>query len=320
MNDAEPRSITRITVVGAGLMGHGIALDFALAGLPVELHDVDETTLAQAISRIRASLELLVAAGRLAPEAIGTVAERIRPRVELPAAAAEADLVIESVFEDLALKHLVFRELDRACPPHTILASNTSSFAPTRLAAVTRRPDRVIVAHYFNPPFLLPLVEVVKGEATSPATAESLCALLTRCGKKPVLLKKEAPGFIGNRLQAALVREAMAIVAGGIAKPQDVDTVLTQGFGRRLAAAGVFEILDLAGLELALAVASGLLPDLDSSSEVPVWFREKVARGELGAKSGQGFYSWTPETARARSLEVAQALLRLAQISPPARD
>jgi len=309
--------IRHITVVGAGLMGHGIALDFAVAGYEVNLHDLDEPRLRQAMGRMQATLQMLAAAGRLPPEDIGAVSARIHPGTQLPAAAAPADLVIESVFEDLALKRAVFGELDRSCPPHTILASNTSSFLPTQLAAATRRPDKVIVAHYFNPPYLLPLVEVVKGEATSEETASTVCALLAQAGKKPVVLKREAPGFIANRLQAALIREALAIVDRGIADPRDVDTVLRYGFGRRLAAAGVFEVLDLAGLDLALAVAANLLPDLESSVQVPTGLRQMVDRGELGVKAGRGFYPWTPESAAARSRAIAQALLQMTQLSDP---
>jgi 3-hydroxybutyryl-CoA dehydrogenase len=304
--------IRQITVVGAGLMGHGIALDFALAGFDVSLHDLDGLKLQQAVGRIQAALPMLAAAGRLPPEEVGPVGARIHPYAELSAAVSQADLVIESVFEDLALKQAVFKELDRACMPHTILASNTSSFPPTRLAAAPARPDKVVVAHYFNPPYLLPLVEVVKGAATSEDTVSALCALLKRAGKKPVLLKKEALGFVANRLQAALIREAIAIVDRGLADPQDVDAVLRYSIGRRLAVAGVFEPLDLAGLDLALAVATGLLPDLDSSTQVPASLKEKVARKELGVKTGLGFYAWTPESAAARSRAIAQGLLRMA--------
>jgi 3-hydroxybutyryl-CoA dehydrogenase len=308
-------TIRHITVVGAGLMGHGIALDFALAGYGVNLQDVDATRLQQAMGRIQATVPMLAAGARLAPEQVGAVIARVHPQTSLAAAAAGADLVVESVFEDLALKQTLFKELDRACPPHTILASNTSSFPPTRLSAATTRPDKVIVTHYFNPPYLLPLVEIVNGEATSEETTSSVCALLAQAGKKPVRLKKEAPGFIANRLQAALVREALAIVDRGIADPAEVDAVLRYGLGRRLAVAGVFEPLDFAGLDLALAVARALVPDLDCSRHVPASLSARVERKELGVKTGQGFYPWTPESAAARSREMAQALLGIARAS-----
>jgi 3-hydroxybutyryl-CoA dehydrogenase len=306
------KPIRQIAVVGAGLMGHGIALDFALAGFEVNLHDLDGQRVLHATGRIQAVLQMLAAAGTVPPQDVGAVSARIHGLTVLKEAVSDADLVVESVFEDLALKQTLFGELDGLCPPHTILASNTSSFPPTRLGGGTGRPEKVIVAHYFNPPYLLPLVEVVKGEATSEETASAVCTLLKQAGKKPVLLKKEAPGFIANRLQAALVREALAIVDRGIADPQDVDRVIQHGFGRRLAVAGVFEVLDLAGLDLMLAIASSLLPDLESSGQVPPWFRDKVERGEIGVRSGQGFYPWTSESAAARSRAMAQALLRIA--------
>jgi 3-hydroxybutyryl-CoA dehydrogenase len=309
------KPIRQIAVVGAGLMGHGIALDFAVAGFQVALQDVDEVRLRQAMGRIQATLPMLAAAGRFPPEEVGAIAARVHPHAALPAATAHADLVVESVFEDLSLKQAIFQELDRACPPHTILASNTSSLPPTRLAAATARPEKVMVAHYFNPPYLLPLVEVVMGEATSEETASAVCGLLAQAGKKPVLLKREAPGFVVNRLQAALVREAIAIVDRGIAAPEDVDAALRYGLVRRLAVTGALEPLDLAGLDLALTVAKALLPDLESSPQVPAGLRERVERGQLGVKSGQGFYSWTPESAAARSRAIAQALLEIAQIA-----
>ena len=204
------------------------------------------------------------------------------------AAVADADLVIEAVSEDLDLKRALFRELDAWAPPRAILASNSSSFMPSLLAAATDRPDRVLVAHYFNPPHLLPLVELVRGEQTSDATIETMQALYRGIGKRPAVVQREAPGFVGNRLQMALLREALAIVDAGIATPQDVDTIIKNGFGRRLAVAGVFEVFEAAGWDLTLAVADQLFPAIDRSTEPPQSLRDKVARGELGLKSGQG--------------------------------
>ena len=203
--------------------------------------------------------------------------------------------------------------MDELCPERTILASNTSSLLPSKLASATRRPDKVLVTHYFNPPHLLPLVEVVRGDKTSDETVNTVYDLLTRVGKSPVIIQKEVPGFVGNRLQAALFREAISLVAKGVASPQDVDMVIKSGFGRRLATAGVFEVWELAGWDLILTIAENLQPELESSPTVSPLLRERVERGELGTKTGKGFYEWTPDSAESLRERIAQVLTTLAQ-------
>lgn len=309
----EMADISKVAVVGAGLMGHGIAQEFATAGYAVGLHDCTEEHLRRALDNIHSNLRRLAENGFLLPERIEPTLARIAPTTDLAAVCEEADLVIETVFEDIDLKHQVFRELDRLCPPQTILASNTSTFMPSRLAAATERPDRVLVAHYFNPPYLLPLVEVVPSAQTSEETVSTVMELMKSLGKRPVHVRKEAPGFIGNRIQAAILREAISMVERGIATPQDVDTVVRNSFGRRLAAAGPFEIFDIAGTDLFLAIAYQLLPDIESSPEPSALLREKVARGELGVKSGQGFHTWSPETAEEVKGRIARALMEIAR-------
>lgn len=307
--------IRNIAVVGAGLMGHGIAQECALHGYAVTLTDVSAEALERALASIEANLQTLVGEGALTAERAATVLPRIRACPQLGEALAAADFVIEAAAEDLAVKQSLFREMDSLCPARTILASNTSTFMPTQLASATRRPDRVLVAHYFNPPYLLPLVEVVGGEATSEETLQTTLALLTRMGKRPVQVRKEVPGFIGNRLQFALLREALSLVEQGVATPQDVDTVIKNGFGRRLAAAGVFEVFDFGGWNLILAILQMLLPEIESSTEASPLLVEKVARGELGVKSGKGFYDWDAASAPARKKEIAETLIALARLS-----
>ena len=311
----ENGSMQRIAVVGAGLMGHGIALEFAAHGYDVVLHDRDEGQLARARGGIAEGLARLAAIGSITPEEIDSATARIVLGNDLRAAVGDADLVIEAVYEDLALKQGIFRDLDAWAPPHAILASNTSTFMPSLLARVTARPERVLVAHYFNPPHLLPLVELVRGEETSEDTVATLRDLYRGIGKSPAVVQREAPGFVGNRLQMALLREALAIVEAGIATPHDVDTIIKTGFGRRLAAAGVFEVFEAAGWDLTLAVADQLFPAIDRATEPPASLRERVARGELGLKSGQGFYAWTPEEAAALRQRIGNALAAIAQLS-----
>ncbi|MSP12922.1 MAG: 3-hydroxyacyl-CoA dehydrogenase family protein [Chloroflexi bacterium] len=305
--------IKTIAVVGAGLMGHGIAQEFALAGYEVHLNDVSAERLQQAREGIRKNLAMLSQMGLVEPAQAQAVPARVHTSPSLAEVVGSADVVIEAVAENLPLKQQLFAEMDQLCPAHTILASNTSSYLPSVLAGATHRPDRVLVAHYFNPPYLLPLVELVRHPGTSDETVTVMYDLLTKVGKKPAIVAREAPGFIGNRLQAALMREALYIVAQGIATPQEVDTVVQNGFGRRLSAAGVFEIADIAGWDIYLALMTYLLPDMASNTTPPEMLQEKVARGELGIKTGQGFYTWTPETTAAARAKIAQALVQIAR-------
>lgn len=307
--------IQRIAIVGSGLMGHGIAQEFAVAGYEVHLNDLTEDRLEQAIHNIQSNLRMLMGCGLLTNEETDSALKNIHCNALLRDAVAEVDLVIEAVFEDLTLKQEIFRELDGACPGHAILASNTSSLMPTKLAAVTRRPEKVLVAHYFNPPYLLPLVEIVPCKDTSEETVSMVCDLLKKVGKQPVLVKKEVTGFIGNRLQFALAREALSIVEQGIATPQDVDIVIKSGFGRRLSVAGIFEVFDIAGWDLTMAVASQILPEIESSQEIPRILQEKVERGEFGVKTQKGFYEWTTNSAESLKQRIAQGLIKIAQWS-----
>jgi 3-hydroxybutyryl-CoA dehydrogenase len=308
-------SIQRIAVIGAGLMGHGIALEFAAHGYDVALQDRDQAALERARGAIAEGLARLAEIGRITPVAAAAAPSRIAMGTDAHATVTDADLVIEAVSEDLDLKRALFRDLDAWAPPRAILASNSSSFMPGLLAAVTGRPDRVLVAHYFNPPHLLPLVELVRGDGTSEETIETMRALYAGIGKRPAIVQKEAPGFVGNRLQMALLREALAIVDAGIATPQDVDTIITSGFGRRLAVAGVFEVFEAAGWDLTLAVSSQLFPAIDRSAAPPQSLRDKVARGELGLKAGKGFYEWTPEEAAALRQRISAGLAAIARLS-----
>ena len=305
--------IKGVSVVGAGLMGHGIAQEFAVAGYDVRVHDISVDRLDRAADNIRSNLDKLTELG-LVTESLATAApDRIQFSTSLTDVVTEADIVIEAISENLEIKQEVYRSLERLCPNRTIFASNTSSLLPSKLASATDRPDKVLVAHYFNPPHLLPLVEVVRSAETSNETVTVVFDLMTKIGKSPVLVQKEIPGFIGNRLQIALFREAISLVQNGIASPQDVDTVIKNSFGRRLAAAGVFEVWEIAGWDLILAIAENLIPELESSTEVSPILKEKVERGEFGTKTGKGFYDWTPESTEALTQRISQTLTSLAQ-------
>jgi 3-hydroxybutyryl-CoA dehydrogenase len=287
-------NIRHAAVIGAGTMGHGIGSDLARAGLEVVLCDLSAERLQLARSRIERGLEEFVGWGLLADGEVSQVLARIRTTTSLLDAVADADLVIEAVYENLELKREVFRQLDALCAEHTILASNTSSYRPGLLAQVTGRPDRVVVAHFFYPPPLMPLVEIVRGPHTSMETVEAVRRTLEAAGKSPIVLHKEAAGFLANRLQMALLREALFIVEQGIASAQDVDTAVHQGFGRRLAVVGPIELAEVQdGWHVIREIERQILPDLDASRQPPLLLDEKITHGELGPASGRGFYEWT---------------------------
>ena len=303
--------IKRIAVVGAGLMGHGIAQEFATAGYDVRLTSRSQASLDRAVGQIKDNLGRLIALGVVDEAQVAGVEARLRTCVDFADAVGDADLVIEAVYEDLSLKQRVFKRLDRICPDRTILASTTSTFPATQIATATSRPDRALVAHYINPPYLVPLVELVPGEGTSEETLTAVRELLADLGKQPVVLRKEVPGFISVRLQAALLREALSLVQSGAAAPEDVDTVIKTSLGRRWAVAGVFEVLDLAGWDVVSDISSWLFPKLESSGEPPPVLREKVERQEFGVKSNKGFYEWTPQSAEELRQRIARALVEI---------
>lgn len=291
-----PPEITKITVIGPGMMGHAIAQEFATAGLEVTLHGRSEPRLREALERIEQNLKELVEWRILSTDVSEAAMDRIFATTDLENAGSDTDLIVESIVEDLEVKHRLFKTLDGICPDTTIFASNTSSLLPSTMASVTHRPDRFLVAHYFNPPYLMPLVEIVRGSHTSEETVQAVFHLMKQIGKQPIICQKEALGFIGNRLQLVLWREAFNIVQRGIATPEDVDLAVKSSFGRRLGVAGPFEIFEHNdGYDLTLQCEKYMLPDMDTSSEPYPLLLEMVEKGRLGVKTGRGFYDWTPE-------------------------
>ena len=301
--------IKRIAIIGAGTMGHGIAQEFARAGYAVMLYRRTEEGIQEAVANIERNLAEFVEWGLITADDVRGTLGRIQATTSLQEAVADVDLAIEAVVEDLDLKRRVFRELDRLCPPHTILASNTSSLMPSTLAAATERPDRVLVAHFSYPPHLIPLVEIVRGELTSDETVNAVYKAVKKAGKSPIVVQKEAMGFIINRMQAALQREALYIVAQGIASAQDVDTAVKESFGRRLGVVGPIEMVEVQdGWDVTRQIHEYILPDLDASREPSPLILEMIARGEIGPKAGKGFYEWTAESVEAWNSRLSTAL------------
>jgi 3-hydroxybutyryl-CoA dehydrogenase len=270
-----PALIQRITVVGAGLMGHGIAQEFAHGNYRVSLVDISAQKLEQARIHIEKNLQMLVTFGQIPVASVSSVLNNISLTTNLRQAVADVDLVVEAVSEELNTKEGVFRELDAACPKDTILATTSSAIVPSKLAKVTRRPGNVIGMHFLNPPYLIHLVEVALTERTPKAVRDAAIEVLVTLGKKPVVLRREIPGLLINRLQTALIREAISLVAKGVVSAEELDNAVVQALGRRWAVAGVFELFDLAGWDTALAAASYILPDLESSID-PSPLREMV--------------------------------------------
>jgi 3-hydroxybutyryl-CoA dehydrogenase len=284
----------RIGVIGAGLMGHGLAQVFAVAGHDVALTDPFPGALAAAQERIAANLKSL----KLDARAL----KRIRFVPTLAEAAAGADVVIEAAPEKLALKQKIFAELEEAAPRHALLASNTSVIPITKVMARVKTRDRVLGTHWFNPPFLVPIVEVIEIRGTAPASIKKMMALLTAAGKTPVHVKKDIPGFIGNRLQHALWREAIALVQDGVCDARTVDEVVKGSFGLRLPVIGPLENADLVGTDLTLDIHKVVLSDLDRTAGAQPYLKKLVKDGKLGFKTGEGFRKWTEaEKAELRS-------------------
>lgn len=287
-------NIKKVAVLGAGTMGHGIAELAALAACNVVLCDISEELLAKALHAIKINLNALERLGDL-KENSSTIMQRIKGVTSISEAAVSADLVIECLPEILELKQKIFKELDEICNPDVILATNTSGLSPTAIARDLEHPERVVVAHFWNPPQLMPLVEVVPGDKTSKETVDKTMAWIKALGKEPVRMKRECPGFIGNRLQFALLREALYIVEQGYADAEEVDKAITYGQGRRLPVTGPFCSADMGGLDIFHNISSYLFADLSKASESSRLMEKLVAEGNLGLKSGKGFYDWTPE-------------------------
>jgi 3-hydroxybutyryl-CoA dehydrogenase len=281
--------IQRVTVVGAGTMGHGIAQVLATAGFSVTLHDAREGAAAAGIEKVRASLDAGVGKGKVSPGLRDAALALLREVSGFREAVAEADLVVEAIPENLDLKRDLFRRLGEACPAGTLLATNTSSLSVTRIAAASGRPRRVIGLHFFNPPHRMKLLEIVRGERTEGAVVETALALAERLGKEAIVVK-DSPGFATSRLGVALGLEAMRMLEEGVADAAGIDRAMELGYGHPM---GPLRVSDLVGLDVRLAIAETLHRELGGERfRPPSILREKVKAGNLGRKTGEGFYRW----------------------------
>lgn len=305
--------VHRVAVAGTGMMGPGIAATFALGGRDAIIVSRTPENAAKGVASARSLIDKLAENGLADSEQATGAKARLTASTSPEEAVRSAQLFVESIAENLAVKQDYFARLDIAAK-ETILCSNTSGISITEIAAKCGRPERVMTTHFWNPPYLMPLVEVVVGKRTSLQIAERVMALLKACGKVPVLVRKDVPGQLGNRIQHAMIRECMHIVAEGIATPEDVDLAVKAGVGLRCPVYGVFEHADMVGLDLVKAVQDYVVPDLSTVKGASAIHNAKIAKGELGVKTAKGFLDWPPgkaEQVRARRDGFITEFLRL---------
>jgi len=276
-------------VLGAGTMGHGIAHVLASAGIHTRLYDVAESAVQSGLTKVRANLDKGVEKGKVSAADRDATLARLSGATDLATAARGVDIVIEAVPEKLELKRTLFAQLGELCGPGTLLATNTSSLSISAIAAAAAHPERVVGMHFFNPVHIMKLVEVVRAEQSSDAAVRAALALSTRIGKEPIDVR-DAPGFASSRLGIAIGMEAIRMVAEGVASATDIDKAMTLGYGFPM---GPLRLTDLVGLDVRLAIAEYLAGELGPRFDPPQLLRDMVARGELGKKSGRGFYVWT---------------------------
>lgn len=288
-------NIKKVCALGTGIMGAGTALNFALAGYDVAMHARSEESKVKGQKDIDEAVRLLLKYELITEHQAAQALANINVTTDLVAAAGDADFVMESLKEDMGIKQETFALLDTICPPHTIFATNTSALSPTEISSATTRADKFIVCHMWNPPHLIPLVEVVKGEKTSQETAETAYDLMAAINMEPVHVAKEHPGFIGNYMQYALLAAGMHLVELGVATIEDIDKVIRFGIGRRLGITGPIESAELGGLPTFESISRTVGPHLPIHDGVPKMLADAVASGHHGALTGHGFRPWDPE-------------------------
>jgi len=291
-------TINTVAVIGLGTMGHGIAQNFAVAGYEVCCFDEVASVRDSLVARVRANLTQFEEADFLPQGAAGTILARIRVVSTEAEAVGPADFVTEAVAEDLQVKQQLFARLEADVDPETILASNSSSFPITQTSSLMKHPERAIVTHYFNPPHIVPIVEVVPGEKTSEETTCTTHQFLSSIGKKAIRINKEIPGFLVNRVQTAMYREIWDLLDQGIASAEDIDEAIRGSMGMRLAAIGPLKVNDFAGLDINMVAYQVMIQHMRGDWEVPAKIQQLVDEGNYGVKTGKGIYDYTPDSIR----------------------
>ncbi len=282
----------KITVLGAGTMGHGIAQLYAQAGYDVFLYDIKAEFLSNAVTRISTNLNMLIQEGVIGEKEKESALSCVFITTNLEEAVKDTIFVTEAASENLDIKFSLFNQLEELIEDDTVIASNTSTFSLRQLSEGIQKKDRLIITHFFNPAQIVPLVEVVKGPDTPQEMINRTVEILKSIGKKPVVLKKDIPGFIANRLQAALVREAFYLLDEGIASAEDIDLAITDGPGFRWSFIGPLETADFGGLDIWKSVVENLAPELSKEIKIPAFVEDKVQSGNLGTKTGSGLFTY----------------------------
>ncbi len=288
-------AIRTVALIGAGTMGPGMAAVFASHGFEVRLADIKPEILERAKATTETVYATLVNGGMLAASTVEAARPRVRFTTDTGDAVHGADVVVEAIPERLDLKQRLFAEIEGQVSSDAILASNTSGIRITELGKAVTRPERVVGMHWSNPPHLIPVIEIIRGERTSQATVDAISRVVERLEMLPVLVRRDVPGFVENRILYAIMREALHLLEAGIASAEDIDTITKWGIGYKLSVIGPLELLDVAGLDIYQSVASYLNADLSSRTDVSPLIQEKVQAGELGLKTGKGLFAYRPE-------------------------
>ncbi|WP_054313443.1 5-formyl-3-hydroxy-2-methylpyridine 4-carboxylate 5-dehydrogenase [Mesorhizobium sp. 1M-11] len=301
--------IQRIAIIGLGTMGPGMAARLARGGLQVTAYDVAPAAIERARTMLGTAEGVLDALGIVA-----TGAGSVRFTDDINEAVSGADLIIENVPENIAIKAEVYRSIDGLIASDTIVASDTSGIPITQLQAHISHPERMVGMHWSNPPHIIPMIEVIGGERTAPQTVTTIRDLIRSIGLLPVVVKKDVPGFVENRVLYALLREAVDLVERGVIEPEDLDTCVSWGIGYKIAVVGPMALLDMAGLDIYKSVSSFLNADLSNRDDVAPMVLEKTGASKLGIKSGEGMFSYTPEQTKALQAERARKLVAVRRI------
>lgn len=304
----------KITIIGTGTMGHSIALSIAWADLPVTIYALNDNESEGALLGIKEKAAVLIENKVLNESEFHKLQQHIHVTKDLKAATKDATIIIEAAPENLQLKQTLLQEIETYCAVDTIIASNSSSLQPTRIAEKVSHPERVLGTHFWNPAHLIPLVEIIRGEKTTDVYLNRIQSFLKRIHKQPIVVQKEVTGFVGNRLQFALFREAQYLYESGVASLEDIDRAVELSIGRRLGVTGPFMTADLGGLDVFKAISDYTFPDLANHTAAFDTMNERVDANHLGEKTGQGYYDWPEESStaikQAREAELIRWLKR----------
>ena len=304
------KEMEKLAVIGCGTMGHSIALNAAWAGMQVKMYGVDANDIQNGMSGVTDKLNTLLKNDLITKDQEGQILDRITGTDLLSEAIDGATFIIECIPEVLELKNDLFRKLDGMCSDDVILATNTSGLSPSRIALNLKHPERTLATHFWNPAHLIPLVEVLRAEFTDDKTFNRAIEMLRFMKKKPIEVKKEVPGLVGNRLQFALFREAQNLLAQGIASKEDIDAAVTYSIGRRLPVTGPLLSADMGGLDVFASISDYLFKDLSNTDQSSVNLKELVSQGHFGQKNGEGFYFWDEKFSKEMNQKREEQLIR----------